>query len=134
MHNMGPFETNPLADERKHAQRVNTDVVNLLFTCHTRTHTDRHTLVGSPVFGDVCSAVLKIAGSSQGCGPERGDTRSRRRACWGRGEEGQGTANASDHSPTTRLCRLNMDSNDSHGAPCQYLEIRPRVQYSQPHL
>lgn len=33
----------------------------------------------SPVFDDVCSAVLKIAGSSRGSGPERGGTPSKRR-------------------------------------------------------
>lgn len=30
----------------------------------------------SPVFGDVCSTVLKIAGSSRGSEPERGGTQN----------------------------------------------------------
>ena len=48
---------------------------------HTRTHTHSHKrkLVDSPVFGDVCSVVLIIVGSSRGSGPERDGTPSKRR-------------------------------------------------------
>lgn len=47
---------------------------------HTLRHTNtQSSLVDSPVFGDVCSAVLKIVGNSRGSGPERGGTQSKRR-------------------------------------------------------
>lgn len=42
-------------------------------------YTNQRRLLGSPVFADVCSSLLKIVGSSRGCGPERGGTPSKRR-------------------------------------------------------
>lgn len=68
-------------------------IFSLLLT-DSSNHTNKRRLVDSPVFGDVCSAVLKIVGSSLGSGPERGGTPSKRRVYWGR----EGTTNTTDHA------------------------------------
>lgn len=59
---------------------MNTGKARLHSLIHTRSSTQtQRRLVYSPVFGDVCSAVLKIVGNSRGSGPERGGTQSKRR-------------------------------------------------------
>lgn len=61
--------------------------------------------VDSPVFGGVCSAVLKIAGSSPGSERERGGTQSKRRVYWGREDN---KYHWPFHSLTALLWWLNM--------------------------
>ena len=94
------WHTQTTCSKGKHAEwsYINTGKAPLhLSLIHT--NSDTHTThkqeepADSPVFGDVCSAVLKIGGSSRGSGPERGGTPSKRRVYWGR----EGTTNSTGH-------------------------------------